>query len=255
MQIPTNEQRLHCRERPAGMAVMRQQWADLLMIHSRYDAEAIQARLPAGLFVDRFDGDAWLGIVPFSMNCVRPIFSPPVPGISWFLELNVRTYVHDVDGTPGVWFFSLDCNQALAVQLARRLFHLPYEQARMKLKREGELIDYQCGRVSAGGEMAHYEYRRYESGEMAQVGSLEFFLLERYLLFAADSSGQIYSGQVHHAPYRFQKTVDARHSALPLEWDGFSLEPWRVESVLAVDTVHVEVFPLKRQRSGKPKRL
>lgn len=246
MQIPTIEQRLQCRERPAGTAVMRQQWADLLMIHSRYDADAIQARLPEGLIVDRFDGDAWLGIVPFSMNRIRPIFAPPLPGISWFLELNVRTYVHAADGTPGVWFFSLDCNQALAVQLARRLFHLPYEQARMKLKRAGEKIEYECGRVGAGSEMARYEYSRCEQGELAQPGSLEFFLLERYLLFAADRSGKVYSGQVHHAPYRFQNIDDARYSALPLEWDGFSLDRWCVESVLTVEAVSVEVFPLKR---------
>lgn len=246
MQIPTIEQRLQCRERPAGMAVMRQQWADLLMIHSRYDADALQARLPEGLFVDRFDGDAWLGIVPFSMNRIRPIFSPPMPWISWFLELNVRTYVHAADGTPGVWFFSLDCNQALAVQLARRLFHLPYEQARMKLERAGERIEYECARVSAGGEMARYEYGLCENGERAQPGSLEFFLLERYLLFAADAVGRIYSGQVHHAPYRFQKIDDVEHSALPLAWDGFSLDQWNVESVLAAEKVNVEIFPLKR---------
>jgi hypothetical protein len=132
------------------------------------------------------------------------------------------------------------------VQLARRLFHLPYEQARMKLERAGERIEYECGRVSAGGEMARYDYSRCENGELAQPGSLEFFLLERYLLFAADTAGRIYSGQVHHAPYRFQKIDDAGHSTLPLAWDGFSLDRWSVESVLAVETVNVEVFPLKR---------
>lgn len=246
MRVPTIEQRLQCRERPLGRVVMRQQWADLLMVHSRFDADAIQARLPAGLFVDRFEGDAWLGIVPFSMNRIRPSFLPPVPGISWFLELNVRTYVHDAEGTPGVWFFSLDCNQSLAVELARRLFHLPYEHAEMKIERAGEKIDYECRRRPQAGEFAHFEYRRCDEGSLATPGTLEFFLLERYVLFSADASGRIYSGRVHHAPYRFETQDDAVHSTRPLIWDGFSLDSWRVESVLAVAAVNVEIFPLKR---------
>ena len=245
MQTPTLEQRLQWRKRPLGLAVMRQQWADLLMVHSRYDADAIQARLPEGLFVDRFEGDAWLGIVPFSMNRIRPIFLPPVPGISWFLELNVRTYVHDANGTPGVWFFSLDCNQSLAVRLARRLFHLPYEHAEMKLKRQDDWVDYACGRQGEK-EVARFGYRRCEEGEVAQPGSLEFFLLERYLLFSADATGRLYRGQVHHVPYRFEQAESAAHSDLPLLWDGFSQAQWRVESLLSVKAVDVEVFPLHR---------
>ena len=247
MRIPTIEQRLQWRQRPSGLAVMRQQWADLLMVHSRYDADKLQARLPAGLTIDRYDGDAWLGIVPFSMNRIRPIFSPPLPYVSWFLELNVRTYVHDADGTPGVWFFSLDCNQALAVQLARRLFHLPYEQAEMKRKRQGERIEYECRRSDVSADqIARYNYPRCAAGEIAQPGSLEFFLLERYLLFAVHPSGRLYRGQVHHAPYQFAQATGVEYSTLPLEWNGFDLQTWRTESVLTVQTVNVEVFPLRR---------
>lgn len=247
MRIPTLEQRLQCRQRPSGMAVMRQQWADLYMVHSRYDAAAIQSRLPAGLYVDRFDGDAWLGIVPFSMNRIRPVLLPPLPGVSWFLELNVRTYVHDANGTPGVWFFSLDCNRTFAVQLARRLFHLPYQQAEMKLQRQREWIDYDCRRTSVAlDQQAHFGYHCCTEGEIAQPGTLEFFLLERYLLFSADSSGRLYSGQVHHAPYRFAQADGSQHSTAPLEWDGFATENWRAESSLSVQAVNVEVFPLRR---------
>ena len=82
------------------------------------------------LGVDTWEGRAYVGVVPFTMKDVSPWWSPSVPGISNFHELNVRTYVHDAQGNPGVWFYSLDCNQPLAVQLARRLFSLPYVNAR-----------------------------------------------------------------------------------------------------------------------------
>ena len=123
--------RLAQRERPASFLVGRQRWNHLLFGHWKIDAAEIQATLPPGLFVDTFEGDAYLGVVPFFMQRVRPAWLPPLPGVSWFLELNVRTYVFDAEGRPGVWFYSLDCNQPVAVFLARSLFHLPYFHAKM----------------------------------------------------------------------------------------------------------------------------
>ena len=81
---------------------MYQQWRDLLFLHWEYSAAAIQATLPDGLFVDSFDGKAYLGVVPFFMRNIRPRFLPAVPGISNVMELNLRTYVHDPAGVPGV---------------------------------------------------------------------------------------------------------------------------------------------------------
>jgi uncharacterized protein len=112
---------------------MYQQWRDLLFLHWEYSTATIQATLPDGLYVDTFDGKAYLGVVPFFMRNIRPRYLPTVPGISNFMELNLRTYVHDREGVPGVWFYSLDANQHLAVKIARRFFHLPYVFAHMNL--------------------------------------------------------------------------------------------------------------------------
>ena len=103
--IPDAAQRLAARELPAGSPVMFQQWRDLLFLHWEYPATAIQVTLPEGLFVDTFGGKAYLGVVPFFMGNIRPRFLPAVPGISDFMEMNLRTYVHDRAGMPGVWFY------------------------------------------------------------------------------------------------------------------------------------------------------
>src|SRR5690606_19660805 len=103
----------------------------LLFAHWHVDPALVQATLPTGLYVDTYEGHAYLGIVPFAMERVRPARLPALPWFSSFLELNVRTYVHDADGRPGVWFYSLDCNQPLAVTYARWRYHLPYQHARM----------------------------------------------------------------------------------------------------------------------------
>ena len=91
--------------------------------------------------MDRFGAKAFLGVVPFFMRNIRPRFLPAVPGISHFMEMNLRTYVHDRTGVPGVWFYSLDANQWLAVEIARRFFHLPYEHAAMKSSRRSRGVD------------------------------------------------------------------------------------------------------------------
>jgi uncharacterized protein YqjF (DUF2071 family) len=194
---------------------MYQTWRDLLFLHWTMEPAAIQATLPDGLFVDTFEDRAYIGLVPFFMDRIRPSGLPALPWLSWFLEFNVRTYVHDQYGTPGVWFYSLDCNQPIAVWGARTLFKLPYFRSRMSAV-QTELPD-------AGGRKTDYHSRRriradsnhgshpppsrfiYEpTGELtvAAPGSLEFFLVERYILFANTRRG-LATGQVYHEPYQF----------------------------------------------------
>src|SRR5437763_5271452 len=125
--------------------VIYQRWESLLFLHWRLPAARIQATLPQELTVDTFNGDAFIGVVPFFMRNVRPVGLPTMPWISDFQELNVRTYVFDPNGTPGVWFYSLDCNQPLAVIAARALTGLEYRNAEMSAM-TGEFIDYTCRR-------------------------------------------------------------------------------------------------------------
>ncbi len=231
------------RERPLATAAGWQRWSDLLFLHWRQEPETVQQKLPRGLTVDVQDGAAWLGIVPFFMERIRPAYLPPLPWLSWFLELNVRTYVHDANGRPGVFFFSLDCNQPVAVALARRFFHLRYEHARMSARRDGDMI--RCTSQRRGDETkAHYAWRRPAALREAQPGSLEFFLLERYALFAGKDDGSLVCGRVHHAPYRFSGTQAQEWSVRPAELAGFDLAG-PPDSVLASPGVDVAVFAVK----------
>lgn len=168
-------------------------------------AAEIQAILPQGLTVQTYDGDAWLAVVPFSMEKVRPWWSPPVPGISWFLETNVRTYVQHDNGQTGVWFPSLDANHRLAVTIAKRFWHLNYRSAQIQLEQSKLVTRYsgQCRNIDAKYEI---KCRPAPSSTLksAAAGSLEHFLLERYHLFARKPDGSFLIGQVHHAPYQYQ---------------------------------------------------
>lgn len=244
MREPQLKDRLAMRERPSTSPVMFQRWSQLLFLHWEVPAGMIQARLPAGLHVDRHEGKAYLGIVPFLMEKVRPRFFPCISWLSNFHELNVRTYVFDDEGRPGVWFFSLDCNQPVAVELARRLFHLPYQHAEMSLVGDS----YFCRRKKQN-ETATYDYSVKGSFQTAEPGSFEFFLLERYLLFSARPNGDHYTGRVYHAPYSFAALPEPEHSLLPFKWEGFEIEGPPVSSHVSPG-VPVEIHPLQKAKRG-----
>lgn len=229
---------------------MKQRWSRLLFLHWRMDADLLRPLLPAGLHLDLHEGEAWLGVVPFLMERVRPVLLPALPGLSWFLELNVRIYCHDDSGRPGVWFLSLDCNQPVAVELARRLFLLPYQHARMRCGGDLAATHYHCLRRGETKE-AVYEYGPSGEAREAAAGTLEYFLLERYLLFSRGRKDRLYSGRVHHSPYRWTPADCRTWSTLPVKWDGLPEPQGSPESILWVDHVDVHVFPL-RPLTGPP---
>jgi len=224
---------------------MRQRWAGLLFLHWPVDPALIAERLPPGLHVDTYEGQAWLGVVPFFMDRVRPVGLPPLPWLSWFMELNVRTYVHDDAGNAGVWFFSLDCNQPLAVEIARRAFHLPYEHAVMRSVRTGNRIEYHSRRKIIGAQDAEFIYEMPTAAQPAALGSLEWFLVERYLLFSADPAGRIFTGRVHHDPYQIASGHCDRPSTEPLRLNGFPVPIEAPASILTAAPVEVKIFPLR----------
>lgn len=220
-----------------------QRWSDLLFAHWKVAPAQVQATLPSGLHCDTHEGCAYVGIVPFFMERIRPAFLPPLPWVSWFLELNVRTYVHDEQGRPGVWFYSLDCNQPIAVELARRFFRLPYFHARMTARRECGVIDYRCQRH--GSHEARYRWTSAGNTDVATLGSLEFFLLERYALFAAGVDGCLFTGRVHHEPYRYGATQVEALDTTPATLAGLELKGAPC-SLLAANHVDVEIFALQK---------
>jgi uncharacterized protein len=189
---------------PSTPWVMRQKWHDLLFMHWRIEPEALRALIPPSLELDIFDGSAWLGIVPFRMTGVRLRATPSIPGLSAFPELNVRTYV-TVGGKPGVWFLSLDAASAIAVSTARAWFHLPYFRARMSLEGRGDEIRYQSHRTHRDAPRADLRVTYEPTGKssQAQPGKLEYFLTERYCLYAVNGA-VISRGEIHHPTWPLQ---------------------------------------------------
>lgn len=190
---------------PDGPWVMAQSWHDLLFAHWRIDGRFLREQIPRALEIDTFEGDAWIGVVPFRMSGVRLRFTPAIPSLSAFPELNVRTYVK-AEGKPGVWFFSLDAANAIAVATARMTFHLPYFRARMSCVERGGWIQYDSERTHGGAPAAALRGRYRSVGDIFEPrrGTLEHFLTERYCLYAATAKGRVVRGEIHHPAWQLQ---------------------------------------------------
>jgi uncharacterized protein len=191
---------------PSGPWVMTQAWHELLFAHWPIKTELLRPLIPSLLEIDIFDNTAWIGIVPFRMSHVHPRGLPSVPGLSAFPELNVRTYVIS-HGMPGVYFFSLDAANPLAVALARSIYHLPYFNARMSCQREegGDTIFYTSHRVHRGVAHADFEahYRPTASVVYAPPDSIEHWFTERYLLYTVFHD-HVFCGNIHHRQWPLQ---------------------------------------------------
>jgi uncharacterized protein YqjF (DUF2071 family) len=179
---------------------MGQTWESLVFVHWRVAADELRPHIPAGLEIEEFDGAAWLGIVPFRITGLRARGMVPLPGLSAFNELNVRTYVRAADGKPGVWFFSLEATSRPAVDAARRWYRLPYFDARMELDDNGSRIDVRCSRLGEAGKGFSGAFRATGTSAVSPVDSLEFFLVERYCLYA-EGDGALWRAEIHHAPW------------------------------------------------------
>jgi uncharacterized protein len=190
---------------PAHPWHLRMSWHDLLFAHWPVTPESLRPLIPSGLILDTFEGHAWVGVVPFRMTGVVPRHVPKIPWLSTSLELNVRTYVA-IDDTLGVWFFSLDAANPVAVAIARQWFHLPYFRARMRLRHENDWIAYQSQRRHRGFPPGEFQGRYRPTGPsyLSRPGSLESWLTDRYALYSADRRGHIFRGDIHHLPWPLQ---------------------------------------------------
>ena len=187
--------------------IQGQTWVDLLFAHWRIDPKLLEPVIPPQLPLDVIDGSAWIGITPFELRAMRARFTAPVPFLSVFPELNVRTYV-TVDGRPGIYFLSLDAASRLAVAAARRAYRLPYFRAEMSIERDAGTIRYRHERVDSPPAELSAIYKPRGPIFNAAPDTLDAALTERYCAYTLDDHGTVNRIEIHHRPWEL-RAVDA----------------------------------------------
>jgi uncharacterized protein YqjF (DUF2071 family) len=191
---------------PVPRPVMLQHWRRLTFLHWRYPPAAVQAVLPADLEVETFDGSAWVGLVPFLMDGVRPPGVPPAPWASRFPETNVRTYARGPDGRGAIWFLSLDASRLGAVLAARAGYALPYFWSRMSVEARAGRLAYRGRRRWPGpaGARCDADVELGAPFEPAELGPLDHFLTARYRLWTV-AGGRLAAAAAEHPPWSLRR--------------------------------------------------
>jgi uncharacterized protein YqjF (DUF2071 family) len=226
--------------RPAGRPVGYQDWRSLLFLHWPVPVETLWPLVPAPLSLDLHEGVAYVGLIPFAVERARPAPVPARLGLD-FLETNVRTYVHVGGRDPGVYFFTLDAGSRLAVIGARLSLGLPYVRARMAMRWRDGVVEYGMQRLSGERPRLEVRYRVGEYLGASPLGTLEHFLIERYLLHVRRGPS-LWTVRVHHRPYPVQRAevLDLRDELLAA--DGLPAPVGPPPLVHYASGVDVEVF-------------
>ncbi|MDH4379225.1 MAG: DUF2071 domain-containing protein [Vampirovibrionales bacterium] len=203
---------------PKGPWFSRQRWENLLFYNVPVDPAALALCLPKGMQPDTFKGQAWISIVPFQL-CMTLRGLPKNIWPIRFNELNVRVYV-TVNGIPGVYFYSLDADDAFSVAMARGIFRLNYFNASMQVNLASNNILFTSKRTHSG--VAHSEFRAIynPSGPVftPTAGTLEDWLTSRWCFFCPASNGSFIWGDIHHEPWPLQAAdVNILHNTLLMD--------------------------------------
>ncbi|TGK62364.1 DUF2071 domain-containing protein [Leptospira wolffii] len=201
---------------------MKQVWEDLLFTHWPVPVSVLRPLVPKQLEIDTYQGQTWIGVVPFHMSGIRMHYLPEIPFTSRFAEINVRVYVA-LDGKPGVYFFSLDAANYLAVKVARAFYHLPYYYAKFNILSDKNRIHYDSSRYPLSDRFRFLgEYGPESDVYRAEKGSLEYWLTERYCLYS-NRKDRIYRCEILHEPWPLQKASAEIRTNTMVDLPGFRL--------------------------------
>ena len=224
---------------------MYQTWDTLLFLHWPVAAKRLRPLIAPRLSLDTFEGQAWVSVTLFTMRGIRPVL-PPLPVVSQSHELNVRTYVH-FNGVPGIWFFSLDASNTLAVLGARAAVGLPHFRARMKLREHDADLQFTSTRARPGAPPARFEgaWARGEPLPPPPPDSLDFFLVERYCLYTVHW-GRLYRVCIFHRPWPLRRVERLSFTSTMLESQGLPTSPETPRRHAQGEPLRVGIWPPER---------
>jgi uncharacterized protein len=207
---PLAAERKRCKLPGSSRRIMGyQRWDEILFVHWPVPASVVRPLVDSRLTIDTFESDqAWISATPFTLVGGRLRGLPPLPRVSTFHELNLRTYVHLDGREPGIWFFSLDCASALACVLARAAMALPYHWSDIERSNDGNTSFYECRRRRSA---AFFRARWSTSGgqQCAPARSLQDFLLNRFRLYTRHHAQNLVKQAIWHEPWRFYEVDSA----------------------------------------------
>ncbi len=173
-----------------------QEWNEAIFLHWPVDYSELRKLVPPELEIDLFEGRPWVSYVAFSMEKIRPRYLPSFAPISYFHEINVRTYIKSGHKT-GVYFLSMEGSKQLSCLLAKSISGLPYHFSEME-RAAGSFY-------SKNSRFKDRFSARYAVGKtLTEKEEVLTWLTKRYALFQ-DIPDAINEFEVHHIAWPVQE--------------------------------------------------
>lgn len=183
---------------PIALPILHQRWEHSAFLHWRHPPEALRRVVPAPLEVDLHDGHAWVSLVMFKGERTRLPGLPPVPFVSTFTEINLRTYVISPGDRPALWFFTLEAPQPLVVVAGRLLSGVPYNLAATSTEVRGDVVEHRSRRLVGSKAALRLSLRRGEPFDDAELTPLDHFLTARWGAYT------FVNGKLRYTPAKHQ---------------------------------------------------
>lgn len=192
---------------PTGSWQYYQEWNKALFLHWKIPFDELRKSVPERLELDTFESEAYISLVAFQMQKIRPKHLPAVKFISDFEEINLRTYVIN-DGKAGVYFLNIEAEKYLSAFVAKKLSGLPYEKS--NIFRKGN-------RFSSQNTFKKFHLEaEFEAKEKLQTKTgLDHWLTERYCLYLEDRN-QLFRFDIHHKEWEI-RNVEIKKLSLSYE--------------------------------------
>lgn len=191
-----------------------QEWEDTIFLHYKVPQQLLSGLVPKELSLDNFEGEAWVSIVAFTVKNMRLKYLPPLPYLSEFNEINLRTYVVN-NGIPGIYFLTIETEKISSVLLANTLIGLDYKKARVKRSINRYM-------VSESAEENQLSIKYLSLPELHDKTELDKWLTERYCAYEL-INGQMYKFNIHHKPWPL-KDIKLRKLDICYRKDGFIIK-------------------------------
>ena len=232
--------------------IMKQDWKNLLFLHWSIPVKTIRQHIPEELEIETYNNSAWIGIIPFQMRNLRPSFLFPIPPISNFTEINLRTYVKDKYNRKGVWFFSLDTQNPFGNWLAQSFFHLNYRFAQTEFSTthtQSNTCKFSFPNTQYPEQTLSWEHTEDTFMPSKSPESLECFLTERYRLFSYNhNKNTLLTGTLSHDRYRLNRPKLLKYSTDLFASNEIEFTNIHPESILACRETKVDVYPIETVR-------
>lgn len=189
-------------------------WKNLFCIHFKIPPDLLKPLLHPSIGVDTWENNAYIGVFGLELYNLNFFRLPLIKQFKYksIIQLNIRTYVKNLQNEPTVYFFKLNANSRIGCLIAKTIYKLPYIYSSIYYQcaqHEGKMLMFRKNKRHA------FSFDIEEDTFTASESPLASFFLERSKFNTTLEKNELYEGIIKHSPFQLQK-IKVKESSFSL---------------------------------------